>query len=176
MLNNSDSDPSCNSSQLQSSYDFAADMMHRAMAAKSPLRVMALIESFSEVMDIFDVAALIDEATEWLSQNWNTPKVQKARRKAVGRPSRKLFKDLLVGELAEEHWQALKHLIKGHKGKDVAFLIRAAKHLKWLSELPSYESVKEAFGEIGAKSGYNKYMKVILSITDLEQMVSDFGL
>ena len=176
MLNNSDSDPSSNSSQLQSAYVFAADLMHRAMAAKSPLRVMSLIESFSEVMDIFDVAALIEEATEWLSQNWTVPKTKKARRKAVGRPSRKLFKDLLIGELAEEHWQALKKLMKGHKGKDVAFLIRAAKHLKWLSELPSYESVKEAFGEIGAKSGYNKYMKVILSITDLEQMVSDFGL
>lgn len=176
MANSWDSTPLCNSSQLQSVYDFAADLMHRAMAAKSPLRVMAHIESFTEVMEFYHLEALIEEATEWLAKNWNAQIVQKARRKAVGRPSRKLFKDLLVGELADEHWQALKLLIKGHKGKDVAFLIRAAKHLKWLSELPSYESVKEAFGEIGAKSGYNKYMKVILSITDLEQMVSDFGL
>jgi hypothetical protein len=60
----------------------------------------------------------------------------------------------------------LKSLIEGKKGKDVALIIRAAIN-KGIITRPTFTEVTETFGNIGNKSGYNKYMKE-RSFTDSE--------
>lgn len=46
---------------------------------------------------------------------------------------------------------------KGKKGKDVALIILAAMLKGWMHK-PTFTEVKNEFGDIGSKTGYNKYL------------------
>ncbi len=89
----------------------------------------------------------------------STPAVKKAGKK--GRPAEtSSFKDLLI---ADESGEKLKRLhdaadkIKGKKAKMFWVYILAAIDLGWLKDLPAYKTLKDEFGEIGAKSSYSRW-------------------
>ena len=56
-----------------------------------------------------------------------------------------------------EKLQKIHITINGKKGKDAALIILACIKKGWLSK-PTYTQVKNEFGDIGSKTGYNKYL------------------
>lgn len=67
------------------------------------------------------------------------------------------FKECLWVEDKDDLLAMLHKMIDGKKGKVVANIISVCME-NGLMEKPTYTQVKEEFGEIGNKSGYNKYM------------------
>lgn len=69
------------------------------------------------------------------------------------------FSDFLIGDevLKSETLKILHKLIDGHKGKDVAFAIRACMSIGLLRH-PTFKAVESEFGDIGNRSGFNKYL------------------
>ena len=45
----------------------------------------------------------------------------------------------------------------GRKGKDAALMILVCIKLGWMHK-PTYTQVKDEFGDIGSKTGYNRYL------------------
>lgn len=76
-----------------------------------------------------------------------------------GRP-RKAFTECLNGQTEKEKEERLRRLhkvIDGKKGKDVSLYILIAIEKGWITK-PTYTQVKNEFGDIGDKSGYNAYL------------------
>lgn len=80
---------------------------------------------------------------------------QKKTTRGRGRPKETL-RDKVAGN-DPEFIDKLHTLIDGKKGKDFALYIRACVDLGKITK-PTYKQVAEEFGDIGHKSGYNKYM------------------
>ena len=93
---------------------------------------------------------------------------ERVRREGPGRPRRKDFIDIMAESGQQEHLQALHTLLEGRKGKDAAFLLQAALLLGWLTERPTFESVEAEFGNVGAKSNFNKYIKMDMTTAERE--------
>ena len=76
-----------------------------------------------------------------------------------GRP-KKTFIDYLNGHETEkkERLRRLHNVIDGKKGKYVSLYILTAIELGWIAK-PTYTQVKNEFGDIGNKSGYNSYLQ-----------------
>lgn len=93
----------------------------------------------------------------------------------------KSIKDLMLvqEEQKEQLTDTLHRLIDGKKGKDVALVILVCVQ-HGLMKKPEYSIMKEIFGEIGAKSGYNSYFLKGLSayrpeeIKGIETRLSSF--
>lgn len=87
-----------------------------------------------------------------------SPKFQQeatpSRRK--GRPKEQL-KDKMIDDDSGRKLQKIRTKIRGKKGKDAALIILACIIKGWMTR-PTYTQVKNEFGEIGSKSGYNKYL------------------
>ncbi|MDH6343339.1 hypothetical protein M2480_001328 [Parabacteroides sp. PFB2-12] len=62
----------------------------------------------------------------------------------------------------------LHRLLKGKKGKDVALVIQAC-IAEGLITRPTYTAVRDEFGDIGNKSGYNSYLGAPDSFTKVER-------
>lgn len=86
----------------------------------------------------------------------------------VGKPQQKkkrgrrveAFKSVLMGtdeELKERRLQRLHKVADGRRGKEFAKLILAAIIEGWISK-PSHTQVNAEFGDIGSKTGYNRYL------------------
>jgi len=78
----------------------------------------------------------------------------------AGRPGgrgdiRDLFAD---AARAEEQLTLMANLIRGHKGKRAALVVTCAAEAGWLTDLPSYEQLCSAFGDIGARSNFYRQM------------------
>lgn len=73
-----------------------------------------------------------------------------------GRPKR-AFRDLLLCDDKDMFMQKLHNLIDGRKGKIVALFIRVCVEDGKISK-PDFSEVEKEFGNIGARSGFNKYM------------------
>lgn len=69
--------------------------------------------------------------------------------------------------LEEGSGEALHSLISGKKGKAVALAIYCAAKLGLITQT-DYNSVSEEFGDIGARSNYNKYLATPSLFTELE--------
>lgn len=91
----------------------------------------------------------------------------KERQKALGRPRRQPFVDSMAEEDCEQRLLCLQRCMAGQKGKRAAFIIQTAWQLGWLTEIPSFESICDAFGDIGARSNFKKYLT--LKMTPEEQ-------
>lgn len=88
-----------------------------------------------------------------------TPKPQQERAKPTrgkGRPKETL-KDKMIDDANGEKLQKLHSKMVGKKGKDFALLMLAGIKKGWLTR-PTYTQVKNEFGDIGSKTGYNKYL------------------
>lgn len=70
---------------------------------------------------------------------------------------KKTFKDRVIAKNKEETLNKLHSLIDGKRGKNVALVVVASVEMG-LIEKPTYKEVKSEFGDIGAESGYNKYL------------------
>ena len=73
-----------------------------------------------------------------------------------GRPKETL-KDKMINDADGKKLQRLHEIWGGRKGKDAALIIVACIKTGWMSK-PTYTQVKDEFGDIGHKSGYNKYI------------------
>ena len=83
----------------------------------------------------------------------NSPK------RSRGRPKDTL-KDKMKNDPTGERLKRIHALADGKKGKDFALIILACLLKGWIDK-PTYTQVTKEFGNIGDKSGYNKYMHEI---------------
>ncbi len=79
----------------------------------------------------------------------------------------KPFKDCLLAPDKEQHLKKIHSLIDGRKGKDVALVIKASIQLGWIRK-PTFLQVKNEFGDIGNKSGYNTQMSKRQDDTEID--------
>lgn len=73
-----------------------------------------------------------------------------------GRP-KETFKDKMIDDADGSKLQKIHTKIDGKKGKDAALIILACIKKGWLTK-PTYTQVKNEFGDIGCKTGYNNYL------------------
>ncbi len=66
------------------------------------------------------------------------------------------FKKLIIMKNKDATFELIRSLIQGRKGKQAALVIHCLL-IKGFIARPSFEIVAKAFGNIGAKSGFNKY-------------------
>lgn len=85
----------------------------------------------------------------------------KAKQRTRGKQKRS-FRDCLFMDDKENLLKILHKLIDGNKGKFVANVISFCVSKGILIKKPTYTQVVEEFGDIGDKSGYNKYMGIRL--------------
>ena len=74
-----------------------------------------------------------------------------------GRPKETL-KDKMIDDANGEKLQKTHTKMSGKKGKDAALIILACIKKGWMAK-PTYTQVRDEFGDIGSKTGYNKYLK-----------------
>lgn len=96
------------------------------------------------------------------------------------RKREKSFIDYIVVEDKENYLSKLHDLINNKVGRRVAMVIKAAIETKGLMARPTSTMVEKEFGNIGSKSGYNKYMNYDFSrdsdyrtITEILEMYVD---
>lgn len=97
-------------------------------------------------------------------QNKPQPEVAKGRKSGP-------FANRIISNEKESILKELHAMIDGKKGKDVALIIRAAMGVGWITK-PTYTEVLEEFGNIGNKSGFNKYMNYIFKEEELNPIIS----
>lgn len=73
-----------------------------------------------------------------------------------GRPKETL-KDKLIDDADGNKLQKIHILMKGKKGKDAALIIMACIKKGWMVK-PTYTQVLNEFGDVGCKTGYNRYL------------------
>ena len=95
---------------------------------------------------------------------------EKELQKVTGRPRRKDLKEFMDEEDREQRFLCLQRCMAGQKGKRAAFIIQMAWQLGWFTELPIFDSIQDAFGDIGARSNFKKYLT--LKMTSEEQKES----
>ncbi|MCH3994922.1 MAG: hypothetical protein LKG14_02140 [Prevotella sp.] len=83
-------------------------------------------------------------------QQAQTPREKRQRHKVT-------FRDKLLAENKDEALAKLHSLIDGRIGKYVALVILESIE-EGILQKPTYKQVKDEFGDIGAESGYNRYV------------------
>lgn len=73
-----------------------------------------------------------------------------------GRP-KETFEDKMIDDADGSKLQKIHTKIDGKKGKDATLIILACIKKGWLTK-PTYTQVKNELGDIGSKTGYNKYL------------------
>gem|GEM_PF-5824029 len=109
-------------------------------------------------------AALFDRYTNHQSQNSSLEPQQESPKASTTKKQR--LQDLVVGDDGGELVKKLHRLADGRKGKSFCIYLVAAV-LEGLIQRPTYTQAKNEFGDIGCKTGYNKYMKKVM-FTDEE--------
>ena len=85
-----------------------------------------------------------------------------------------LFESCILIDDKEQLLQKLHKLIDGKKGKFVANVIKVCCSVGIIVK-PTYTQVRNEFGDIGAKSGYNKYMSYQYKNEDSESIKKALG-
>lgn len=73
-----------------------------------------------------------------------------------GRPKETL-KNKMIDDADGSKLQKIHTKLDGKRGKDVSLIVLACIKKGWLTK-PTYTQVKNEFGDIGSKTGYNKYL------------------
>lgn len=73
-----------------------------------------------------------------------------------GRPTETL-KEKMIGDNDGEKLKKMHSKMNGKKGKDFALLVLACIKKGWITR-PTYTQIKNEFGDIGSKTGFNKYL------------------
>ena len=139
--------------------------------AERGISLEAIQEEYSiKIFDGFDIEEhwrlfeTRERAEKVLSKLYNVKVVPKQRGRKVGN-----FRDKILGseEMKEKLLTKLHSLIEGKKGKDVALVIALCVQLSKITK-PTFTQVKNEFGDIGNKSGYNRYVANLKLYTDNE--------
>ncbi|MBO7428446.1 MAG: hypothetical protein J6Y22_04200 [Paludibacteraceae bacterium] len=96
-----------------------------------------------------------------------TPEPQQEQTKKTrgrGRP-KKTFKDRMIDDADGNKLKKIHTKIDGKKGKDATLIILACLKKGWLAR-PTYTEVKNEFGDIGSKTGYNRYLNESMFINE----------
>ena len=70
---------------------------------------------------------------------------------------KKPFDSIVIGDADGKIVKAIHKVIDGQKGKNVALYIWACIEIGWITK-PTFTQVQDEFGDIGNKSGFNKYL------------------
>lgn len=96
---------------------------------------------------------------EWQHPQNTAPEPQQEQTKKTrgrGRPKETL-KDKMLDDTDGKKLQTIHTKICGKKGKDATLIILACIKKGWMTR-PTYTQVKNEFGDIGSKTGYNRYL------------------
>ncbi len=96
------------------------------------------------------------QTTDAQSLNPDPQQEQPKPTRGRGRPKETL-KDKMIDDANGEKLQQMQKKLDGKKGKDASLIILACIKKGWLTK-PTYTQVKNEFGDIGSKTGYNKYL------------------
>lgn len=99
-------------------------------------------------------------------ESQQTAQEQKEKPKR-GRPTES-FASKMIDDAEGEKLKKMHTILKGKKGKDFALIIWACIKRGWCNK-PTYTQVKEEFGDIGSKTGYNRYVDSSNMFTDVEK-------
>ena len=97
------------------------------------------------------------QTTDAQSLNPEPQQEQPKPTRGRGRPKETL-KDKMIDDANGEKLQKTHTKMSGKKGKDAALIILACIKKGWMAK-PTYTQVRDEFGDIGSKTGYNKYLK-----------------
>ena len=97
------------------------------------------------------------QTTDAQSLNPEPQQEQPKPTRGRGRPKETL-KDKMIDDANGEKLQKTHTKMSGKKGKDAALIILACIKKGWMVK-PTYTQVRDEFGDIGSKTGYNKYLK-----------------
>ena len=97
------------------------------------------------------------QTTDAQSLNPEPQQEQPKPTRGRGRPKETL-KDKMIDDANGEKLQKIHTKMSGKKGKDAALIILACIKKGWMAK-PTYTQVRDEFGDIGSKTGYNKYLK-----------------
>lgn len=78
---------------------------------------------------------------------------------------KKSLKDKMIDDANGEKLQKMHTILKGKKGKDVSLIIMTCIKKGWMTK-PTYTEVKNEFGDIGSKTGYNRYLNESMFINE----------
>ena len=96
------------------------------------------------------------QTTDAQSLNPEPQQEQTKKTRGRGRPKETL-KDKMLDDTDGKKLQTIHTKICGKKGKDAALIILACIKKGWMTR-PTYTQVKNEFGDIGSKTGYNRYL------------------
>lgn len=82
---------------------------------------------------------------------------QQTPTRGKGRPKETL-KDKMIDDADGQKLQKIHSKLKGKKGKDAALIVLACIKKGWLTK-PTYTQVKNEFGDIGSKTGFDRYLQ-----------------
>lgn len=108
------------------------------------------VNSTRERMKDFWWDVVIEESTQ-------KPEQSTTENKPRGRGKARNFSEIMNNDPNGEKLKKLHKCIVGNRGKEVAEIIRAAMKIGWIKK-PTFTEVEKEFGNIGHKSGYNRYM------------------
>lgn len=94
--------------------------------------------------------------TEHTNPQREEDKTQPKPTRGKGRPQ-DTFKDKMIDDANGSKLQKIHTKLDGKKGKDAALIILACIE-KGLIMRPTYTQVKNEFGDVGSKTGYNRYL------------------
>jgi hypothetical protein len=98
-----------------------------------------------------------EQTTDAQSLNPEPQQEQPKPTRGRGRPKETL-KDKMIDDANWKKLQKIHTKICGKKGKDATLIILACIKKGWMAK-PTYTQVKNEFGDIGSKTGFNKYLK-----------------
>lgn len=91
-----------------------------------------------------------------------------------GRP-KKPFKNMMMDDADGSKLQKVKTIMHGKDGKEAALIIKACVQKGWMCK-PTYTQVKDEFGDIGNRSGFNKYMSGNLTKEEIDGAINSLDL
>ena len=106
----------------------------------------------------YEWVRLIEDYYPEPQQEQAAPEPQREKPKSTrgkGRPKGS-FKDRLVDDADGKKLERLHQVMKGKMGKDAALTMTAAMGRGWINK-PTYQEVKDEFGDIGSKQGFSNY-------------------
>ena len=81
----------------------------------------------------------------------------------------------MIDDANGEKLQQMHTKLNGKKGKDATLIILACIKKGWLTK-PTYTQVKNEFGDIGCKTGYNRYLnEKMFTNEELEGAISSLN-
>ena len=142
-----------------------SDMVKRGFAYSLDERIENLSEDITRKLSNNWVGILHDPFMRGLYFNENTEEKateEPIHKKKPGRPNKTVL-GVVCHENEELAVDVLKECLKEKKGVELAYLVEAAIKLELIKESPSFKSMKEELGVVGAENGFRNCFNTIHS-------------